>query len=162
MQRLWRKEDNNTSKQHSPGKRKEGGEPASKGLQHKVKKELRQRSCKTLSLWDSEKWRRNLAHSQQMLLQKPWETLPYLDSWAWTFLSGRRSCPAPAALQPGLTQSSTHHEEINPQVFFPNTVLSRPSIFPTCQTLCVKYWKKATCENNEIHETVTDNTKMQH
>lgn len=93
MQRPWRKEDNNTSKQHSPGKRKEGGEPASKGLQHKVKKELRQRSCKTLSLWDSEKWRRNLAHSQQMLLQKPWETLPYLDSWVWTFLSGRRQLP---------------------------------------------------------------------
>jgi len=108
VQRLWRKEDNNTSKPYSTGRREVGGEQASKGLQNKVKKVLRQRDRKMLPLWDSEKWRKkfilNVCYSKNP--RKPYGT--------WTrgpgpFCQVRHCCLASAALQPGLTDTSTHH-----------------------------------------------------
>lgn len=91
---------------------------------------------------------------------KPQESLLYLSPGPGPFCQVRRCCPAPSALHPGPTHTSTRHEEISSAVFFPNAVLSPPS--SPRQTLCLKYRTKATRENNEIHETVTDKTKMQH
>lgn len=101
MQRPWRKEDNNTSKQRSTGKRKEGKEQASKGLQNKVRKS-----------WDKETVRRYPCGTVRnggatwFILNRCYSKTPgklvVPEPWAWTFLSGtpllpRSLCSAPWA-----------------------------------------------------------------
>lgn len=122
-------EDNNTSKKHITGERKEGGEQPSKGLQNKVKKRAKTEStrcypCRTV---------RNGGETQ-FFLNRCYAISPHVTWGSRPRPSPQVGCSIPApASQPELTgwpallHTSPHCEEISSAVLFPNTVLSHTS-----------------------------------
>lgn len=140
MQRPWRKEDNNTSKRHSTGKRKEGKEQASKGLQNKVRKS-----------WDKETVRRypcgtvRKGGATWFVLNRCYSKTPgklvVPEPWAWAFLPGTPLLPSSLCSAPWA--NTYQHPPPGDQL---SSFLSKrcpvTSIFPTCQTLCLSIERK--------------------